>query len=845
MSALSNTVQCRCRGGQGGIGWVDSETVTFAGTERVSVFAAADARRPRSIAIVVGALSLLAVVAAVAVVAAFWRGPDPSGAHLPAYERYDVPLRTEPDSSAVRPARDSWLMPVLVVVAALAVVGTVMVGTGPSRSRRAAAKKCGRWWGVVLIVAVLVVVTGLIAHRYTADTVARDAYVDEVGVALPVGTGPMLEVRPDGIRSVHAPRRRVALTFDDGPDPRWTPAILDVLAREHVPATFFVVGELVVEHPELVRRVLRDGSEIGVHTFRHVDISAQDPATLRRDLRLTQLAIVGATGRRTTLFRPPFVTDTGDVGLRELVALGTVTSTGYLTVLADHDTSDWKRPGVETIVRRAMPADDTGAIIELHDGGGDRSQTVAALTTMIRQLKERGYRFETVSSLARIPTRRVMPAASGLEQSWGRAFLFAMGAAGVVVLGFSILVVLAALLGLLKVAVVLIGAHRSRRRPDAAPAAVGAMPSVSVLVAAFNEAEALPATLRALSELRAAQLEIVVVDDGSTDGTVSVVRNCSDSRVRLICRPHEGKAAALSAGLEQCRGEIVVTIDADTHPDRDALCQIVQPFGDPRVAAVSGNLRVANPSGWLGAAQQLEYVIANAFDRRALGEWETQMTVPGAIGAFRRSALLDVGGFDVSTVAEDTDLTLALVAAGHRVRFSSGARARTQARGDHSRPVAPTFPMVLRHRSGALATESRAAPLAHGPARAATWTFGVLVHVLLPLTATFLDVRGGVVVVHRHHVATGALVAGDRSPVRSRRVRSEVRGRVVSACCSRFRSTCSGTASSRPSWCRKRLHGRSQADGRCGAARLPAASTTTVYVGCANDRRVRHRPDGA
>jgi cellulose synthase/poly-beta-1,6-N-acetylglucosamine synthase-like glycosyltransferase len=332
-----------------------------------------------------------------------------------------------------------------------------------------------------------------------------------------------------------------------------------------------------------------------------------------------------------------------------------------------------------------------------------------------------------------------MPSAPTGERVWARTFVDAMSLAGAASAVIAFVVALAAVCNLVRIALSILLARRSRRRTPTAPVALVAMPSVSVVVAAYDEEANLPATLRAVTALQAGALEIVVVDDGSRDGTAALVERWPDDRVRLVRTRHAGKAAALSAGLVTCRGEIVVTIDADTRPDRDALRHLVAPFRDPRVAAVSGNLRIADPSGRLGRAQQLEYVIANAFDRRALDVLGSQVTVPGAIGAYRRSTLLAHGGFDAGTLAEDTDLTLAMVAAGHLVRFAPSAYARTEAPAS----IRALWRQRSRWSFGILQSVWRRRPrrgVAHDPRSVGTWTYALLAQVVAPLLSPLLDV---------------------------------------------------------------------------------------------------------
>ena len=738
-----------------------------------TVFAARSARRPRLIATAVALAAVGLLAYAGCVIWSAMAGPDAPGLDLPSFEQYGGRAPAAKPTLPIPYSHSTMLVVGLVgLVIALGswrwlrmgrrrpehvtVTPNAVAGAGGDRRSRRTSRRVGRWWVAAMVISLATLVIALDAHGYTANAVASDHHVADGNPALAAGTGSIIDIGPRSVSSVHPRPGHVALTFDDGPDPRWTPAILNVLDAEHVPGTFFVIGEHVVAHPGLVRRVLIDGGEIGVHTYRHLEISGQAPADFQRDLRLTQLAIVGATGRGTSLFRPPFITDRSNVGLRQYVALEHAGEDGYVIVLADKDSTDWSNPGVAIIALRSMPDPAQGAIVEMHDGGGDRAQTVAALRLVIRELKRRGYQFDTVSGIARLPASSRMPERALVDRMWGRAFLWSMGIAGWATPWFEILVLAIALLTILRMTLVIVGGLRSRR---ASPTSVprtdpSELPTVSVLVAAFNEALSLPATLAALCRQRGNELQIVVVDDGSTDATASVVSAFADSRVVLVSIDHAGKAAALAAGLAHCSGEIVATVDADTQLAPEALMALVRPFLDDAVGGVSGNLRVARPKGLLGAAQHLEYIVGNAFDRRALGRIGIQVTVPGAAGAFRRSALDAVGGFDGATVAEDTDLTLALVDAGWDVVFAPDAIASTT--------TPTTIASLWRQRSrwsfGIAQAVWRRRSMVRNPRRrprvAAAWIFAVLTQLLLPIAAPLLDLA-----------ALWAIFSGARLPI--------------------------------------------------------------------------------
>ncbi|HEY0699310.1 MAG TPA: polysaccharide deacetylase family protein, partial [Micromonospora sp.] len=330
--------------------------------------------------------------------------------------------------------------------------------------------------------------------------------------------GPVLRLDQDKPVSRSMPARTIALTFDDGPDPEWTPKVLDVLRRHKAHATFFVVGARVNEHPELVRRILAEGHEIGAHTFTHADLGAASPWRRDLELTLTRNAIAGATGRQPTLFRPPYSSDPSALTARDVEVLRAAAEVGHIAVLADRDTKDWKRPGAEAILTAARPAQaGAGEIVLMHDGGGDRSQTVAALDRLLPELTAKGYRFTTVSAGLAAPASDVT--ASGRTRLAGSALRWAQAGAAWVAGLMNLLLAVALVLGLARLVVQVISAQahlrlvQRRRRRQRAPV----LDPVSVIVPAYNEAANIAATVRSLVASDYPALEVLVVDDGSTD----------------------------------------------------------------------------------------------------------------------------------------------------------------------------------------------------------------------------------------------------------------------------------------------------------------------------------------
>jgi cellulose synthase/poly-beta-1,6-N-acetylglucosamine synthase-like glycosyltransferase len=202
---------------------------------------------------------------------------------------------------------------------------------------------------------------------------------------------------------------------------------------------------------------------------------------------------------------------------------------------------------------------------------------------------------------------------------------------------------------------------------------------VSIVVPAYNEREGIAAAVWSLATSNHPGTEVVVVDDGSTDGTGDIVRGLRLPNVRLVQQPNRGKASALNAGVAAASHDLIVMVDGDTIFEPDSVGRLVQPFGDPRVGAVAGNVKVGNRRGMVARWQHIEYVIGFNLDRRLYDLLQCMATVPGAIGAFRRRALADVGGVSDDSLAEDTDLTIALARAGWRVVYEESARAWTEA----------------------------------------------------------------------------------------------------------------------------------------------------------------------
>lgn len=494
--------------------------------------------------------------------------------------------------------------------------------------------------------------------------------------------------------------RKVVLTFDDGPNPTWTPQVLDILKRYHVPGTFFVVGKQAEENPELIRRMWDEGHEIGNHSWDHPDLFKLSDAHQHLELTMTQRVIQSITGHSTLLFRPPYGGDVEPRTGKEVSPMLVAAKMNYITVGEKNDPQDWRifdlKPGEDEVQDPTKPRDyrdivnsvidnrNVGSIILLHDAGGDppdRSRTIQALPEIITKLQSLGYTFTTIADIANMPKSRLMPPVSGKDIYLVGADRYVFEVSYLFQRTLTTLFTLSIILGVSRVVIFVLLALIQRQREKRRVFPVESTPSVSVVIAAYNEEKVIAKTVRSLLECGYPRLQIIVVDDGSKDATFAVATEAfqGDPRVLIIHKENGGKATALNRGIQEATGEILISLDADTLFAPDTIARLVRHFADPKVGAVSGNVRVGNTHNIWTRWQALEYITSQNFDRRGYDLLNCITVVPGAVGALRRSAVQAVGGYTHDTLAEDTDLTWKLRRAGWRIENESTAMAYTEA----------------------------------------------------------------------------------------------------------------------------------------------------------------------
>jgi len=546
---------------------------------------------------------------------------------------------------------------------------------------------------LLVVLASMFFVNAYVSAKFVPDKDAtRDGGSKSVPESIETG-GPIIDTTKGAVKSYRLPPKTIALTFDDGPDPTWTPKIMDVLRKYHVVGTYFVVGSQVARYPAIVRNLADGGDEIAIHTFTHPNMAELPQWRQELEYSQTQLAIIGATGRKAALLRLPYSSEVDAIDDSTWKLIKHAGQLGYLSVMTETDSQDWSRPGVDKVIDNATPEDGKSSIVLMHDAGGDRAQTVAALDLFIPQMLAQGYQFTTVSealaeTLAQDANASVVPNITGnpkAEQDERRRGLALVAAVRISDDLFAVVRWLFMVVGALMIArTVLLFAlarkHARQRRSRRWRWGPPVTDPVSVIVPAYNEKEGIEAAVRSLAGGdHAGGIEVVVVDDGSTDGTAAIVEALRLPNVRVVRIPNGGKSNALNVGVAMAKHDLIVMVDGDTVFEPNALGKLVQPFADPSVGAVAGNVKVGNRKSMVARWQHIEYVIGFNLDRRLYDLMRCMPTVPGAIGAFRRTALQQIGGMSDDTLAEDTDVTMAMCRAGWNVVYEERARAWTEA----------------------------------------------------------------------------------------------------------------------------------------------------------------------
>jgi len=470
---------------------------------------------------------------------------------------------------------------------------------------------------------------------------------------------------------------QIVLTFDDGPDPKYTTEILDILKAQNVPAAFFLVGNNAVRTEDLVMRIVDEGHEIGSHTFMHPRMDQVSQYRAIAEINSVQKLINGLTGRLMMLYREPFMRGDGPLTAQRADPIRQLQNAGYIIAGSDIVPNDWADASAESIVSNVLAQVTAGAgnVIVLHDAGSDRSETVKALPILIAELRAQGYEFASMAEALGTSRDAVMPVIDDLPAAldgWSFKAIAWLQQAMVTVFWAAIAI------GTVR-AIVMILLSLTRRR--AKTMYEGAAPSATIVIPAYNEDVVIAKSVRRALACDYPGLQVIVVDDGSRDKTLKVLRRefADHPRVRILTQRNQGKWAALNHAYRVIETEIAVCIDADTQIDPMAVSWLCRHFADPKVGAVAGKIEVGNSKRLLTMLQSLEYITAQGIDRRASEKLNAMLVVPGAIGAWRVDAVREAGLYSNETLSEDADLTVAVNRANYRVVYEENAVAHTEA----------------------------------------------------------------------------------------------------------------------------------------------------------------------
>lgn len=479
--------------------------------------------------------------------------------------------------------------------------------------------------------------------------------------------------------------KTLSLTFDDGPDPTYTPQILDILKKYNIKATFFVIGKNVKEFPEVAKRIVAEGHIIANHSYSHPRLNNLSTVTVDTEISGTDEILRQLVNVKTDFFRTPYNDIYGFNTESDLIILRELRKYDKFAAEDDVDTKDWLLKDPVAINDKTFNILDTqsGSVLLLHDGGGNRSSTVKALPGMIEGIQKRGYAIENLNTLTSVDLKKLTNESEQNQQFKEQEFsLFVSKLFSNI---FATIVIFSVIIGVVKYilmfALYLYSIFKNKKKLSTS----SFTPKVSIIVPCYNEQKVICNTINSLLSSDYPNFEIVMVDDGSKDDSYKVAKEAfkMEKRVSVYTKENGGKSSALNFGISAAKSEYVVCVDADTFFAKDSVRKLMRHFKDENIGGVAGNVQIGNAVNNLTKAQQLEYALGQNFEKQAFSSINSVVVVPGPIGAWRKPIILGAGGYHKDNLAEDTDLTLRILQQGWKIHYEPDAICVTESPEDY------------------------------------------------------------------------------------------------------------------------------------------------------------------
>ena len=464
----------------------------------------------------------------------------------------------------------------------------------------------------------------------------------------------------------------LALTFSGLGDDQTTRALLNHLHDADVKAAFLLTAnELIFADDEVLNRIVDEGHYLGTSTGSQVN--SKRWAVLQNNLAQQRLA--HAVGRRGRFVLAPFEAGRFTDNRAALDHVTGLLGAGYVPVRSNVEVASgaFDPDYFYEQVYDAAVAQSVN-IVNFNFAEGNTRNLLGAMPAIISNLQADGFEIRSLESLAQVSASDAQPASDLSPDVVDHVMYPALRVTWVAIESYLLIMILTVafrpplIIGL------------SLLRKNRFPLDETYTPAVTVIVPAFNEEKVIEKTIHSILACDYPDVRVAVVDDGSSDATSSVVKRVfgSDERVTLYREENSGKWFAENTAIERIDTDIFVVVDADTMLHPDALKYIVQPFKDEKTGAVSGLVELGNRENFWTACQAIEYRIAQSVLRRAYEVIHAILIVPGAIGAWRRSAVIKAGMVSGDTITEDADLTLAIHRADYDVHFVPEARSFTE-----------------------------------------------------------------------------------------------------------------------------------------------------------------------